>query len=296
MTFAAILQQTFVLLTGTVCLSSLFIEPAHATTTKRVGRLVAQNNLEAAESVQSTFKSGGTRMVATARPAKGVAKRTPTSSAGGKPFGSWTPTPSKAASAPSSTSSPTSIHATPTQIQSTKATSSFFAIPEKAWNIRYQLPGIVVNSHTLEIDFALNPRFTVGLIGNYTRQISNGDVSLEYTRKYYGVATHIFLTGDVERNGMYFKPSVAAAEARGRVQDSNRANLTKQDRGIIVGAALVYQFLTEGGTNLHVGFGVESRNYSDRAEFERSETGEQVKMITSNKFPLVGELTLGYAF
>lgn len=174
--------------------------------------------------------------------------------------------------------------------------SSRYEDSEKKFNVRYQVPGILVNSHTLEIDYAITPILTVGPIGNYTRNVDNSDVSLEYTRKYLGVAGHYFVTGEVNRNGFYVKPYVEVVEVRGRVQDLAKAGLTKKEQGVALGVAGVYQFVTSQGLNIHVGGGLESRNYADRSEYVRSNGEEQILLHRSNAFPLVGELTLGYAF
>lgn len=166
----------------------------------------------------------------------------------------------------------------------------------RRWNIRYQVPGILVNSHTAELDFTVVPKWRVSLLGNYTRQISNGEVSLEYVRRYLGFGGHFFLQGDADRNGLYVKGAMNFVQARGRVQDLSKSYLTRNESGVALAFALVYQFMTEGGLNLHVGVGFESRNYPDRAEYQRTGSGEQVQLKTTNNFPLVGELTLGYAF
>jgi hypothetical protein len=182
-------------------------------------------------------------------------------------------------------------------IRQTEASKPSEVVPEGArrFNVRYQVPGILVNWHTLEIDYVLRPRFRLSIIGSYTRQNTNSDVALEYTRRYIGVAAHVFVDGDAFSNGLYLKPYMAYVDARGRVQDLSKASLTKSERGAMAGGSVVYQFVADTGVNLHLGVGLEVRDYPDRAEFQRV-GGEQVLMRNSNTFPLVGEFTVGYAF
>ena len=163
------------------------------------------------------------------------------------------------------------------------------------FNLRYQVAGVISNSHILEADIAITRRITLGPIigfkraGFFDSKVNN----LSVEEDLLGLGFHVFLNRGAFENGPYLKPYVTANRFTARIPQSG---LEKSETGLSTGLIFAYQWIWSD-FNIHLGAGGEVRSTPDTAKYRKDSSGERLELSREvSSLSLAGDFTLGFAF